>query len=122
MLIDYKAYAERNGIEYSPASPHKISISEIEKIATEQGVIFQPGDVFLLRTGYTEAIQAATEDEQARMTASADNVGVEGTLNAVEWFWNHHFSAVAADNLGFEVMRPSKDGVDATGTTADYGT
>ncbi|OGM47292.1 hypothetical protein ABOM_003792 [Aspergillus bombycis] len=120
VLIDYKAYADRNGIKYSPVSPHKITISEIEKIATEQGVIFQPGDVFLLRTGYTEAIQAATEDEQAQMIDSPDNAGVEGTLDAVRWFWNHHFSAVAGDNLGFEVMRPSKNGIDATGSTADY--
>lgn len=54
------------------------------------------------------------------MANSPDSVGIEDTLDAVKWFWNKHFSAVAADNIGFEVMRPTVDGVDGVGTTADY--
>ena len=76
----------------------------------------------MLRTGYTEALEAAgSVEEQDKMANSPDSVGIEDTMEAVAWFWDQHFSAVAADNIGFEVMRPTKDGVDASGTTADYG-
>lgn len=121
MLIDYKAHADRKGIRYSPFDPHKITIAVVEEIARDQGVVFRQGDLFLLRTGYTEAMQDASEAEQKVMTSSHDSVGIENTLDAVRFFWNHHFSAVAADCIGFEVMRPTKDGVDASGTTVDYG-
>lgn len=121
MLVDYKAYAQSKGIIYSPFSPHKITISTIEEIARHQGVIFRQGDVFILRTGLTEAIDDASEEDQLKMINSLDSCGVEDTLEAVRWFWDHDFSAVAADNIGFEVMRPTKDGTEASGTTADYG-
>lgn len=122
MLIDYKAYADKKGIQYSPFEAHKVTIATINDIAREQGVEFQPGDLFILRTGYTEAIEAAkSEEEQVQMCNSPDSAGVEDTMEAVEWFWNQDFCAVAADNLGFEVMRPTKDGVPASGTTVDYG-
>ncbi|POR32492.1 Uncharacterized protein TPAR_07276 [Tolypocladium paradoxum] len=121
VLVDYKAYADRKGIQYSPFSAHKITIAIVEDIVREQGVEFRRGDLFLLRTGYTEEIQAAKgEEEQIEMLNAPDSVGIEDTMQAVEWFWNQHFSAVAADNVGFEVMRPTKNGVAASGTTADY--
>lgn len=78
--------------------------------------------MFILRTGFTEAIESiGDEAERNRRASSPDSAGVEDTMDAVRWFWNNHFSAVAADNPGFEVMRPTKNGVDASGTTADYG-
>ncbi|OAP57931.1 hypothetical protein AYL99_08669 [Fonsecaea erecta] len=121
VLIDYKAYADRKGIKYSPFAAHKITIMAVEEIAREHGITFRPGDVFLLRTGYVEDIsQAKNEEEQIKMNSSVDSIGIEDTVEAVKWFWDQHFSAVAADNPGFEVMRPTKDGVDASGTTADY--
>lgn len=122
VLIDYKAYADRNGIKYSPFEAHKVTITAIEEIAREQGIVFQQGDIFLLRTGYTEAIEAIEDvAEQERMGSCPDSAGVEDTMMAVKWFWNNHFSAVAADNVGFEVMRPTVNGVSGSGTTADYG-
>ncbi|KAH8695616.1 hypothetical protein BGW36DRAFT_398798 [Talaromyces proteolyticus] len=105
VLIDYKAYAERKGIRYSPFSAHKITISEIEEIASDHGIEFRPGDVFLLRTGFTEAVESTVnEAEKIRLASSPDSAGVEDAI-----------MAVPADNPGFEVMRPTKGGVDGSG-------
>lgn len=121
VFIDYKAYADEHNIQYSPFSAHKITIDAIEKVAKKQGVTFRRGDVFLIRTGFTEAIEAIDDpEEQAKMASSPDSAGVEDSMDAVRWFWDQHFSAVAGDNPGFEVMRPTKDGVPASGSTADY--
>jgi hypothetical protein len=122
VLIHYKSYAERKGLSYSPFTAHKITISAMGEIAHENGIRFQPGDVFILRPGFTEVIEEiADAAERTRLASSPDSAGVEDNMDAVRWFWNRHFSAVAADNPGFEVMRPTKDGADASGTTADYG-
>ncbi|KAL1910542.1 hypothetical protein Sste5344_003797 [Sporothrix stenoceras] len=121
VLIDYKAYADRKGLNYSPFSPHKVTVDVMDAIAREQGVTLQRGDVLILRTGYMESLQAIEDvDLQEQMASCPDSVGIEDSMEAVKWFWNHHFSAVAADNPGFEVMRPTVNGVDGSGTTADY--
>jgi hypothetical protein len=51
VLIDYYSYALEEGIEYDPWSYHKIPVSVVKKIAERRGVVFQPGDILLLRTG-----------------------------------------------------------------------
>ena len=109
------------GIQYSPFSAHKVTVATMDAISREQGVVFQRGDILILRTGYMEALQTIHGiEEQEKMASCPDSVGVEDSMEAVKWCWNHHFSAVAADNPGFEVMRPTVNGIDASGTTADY--
>lgn len=110
VLIDYVAYADRNGIKYSPFDAHRIKISEIEIIAREQGVEFKQGDIILVRSGFTEALTEMTADDQNKAMGTGRTVGVDGTLNSAKWFWNKHFSAVAGDAIGFEAIPPLIDG------------
>lgn len=118
VLIDYKSYAEANGIQYRPYDSHIITISEIETIARNQGVEFRQGDVFLLRTGYTEALTGASAEEQDEIIRTNKAVGVEGTMKAVKWFWDIHCSAVACDTVGFEVCPAvPPEGSDDSGST-----
>lgn len=56
VLIDYKLWADKQGIEYSPFECHKITVDSIEKIAKEQGVEFRTGDVIIIRSGFTEYV------------------------------------------------------------------
>lgn len=121
MLIDYKGYAATEGIEYSPFEAHKIRISDIETIAERQGVTFREGDVIMIRSGYTEALSGASDEEQQKMIGTHRSVGVEDSIDAVKWFWNKHFSAVAGDTVGFEVIPATKDDIDASGGPADMG-
>lgn len=110
VLIDYKAYAEANGITYSPYDNHTITIAEIEKIAKLQGVIFKPGDVLLVRSGYTDELTDADPQDQQRKMNTGKSVGVEANDESVKWFWNQHFAAVAGDTVAFEVQPPAKGG------------
>ncbi|KAL1880276.1 hypothetical protein Plec18167_003679 [Paecilomyces lecythidis] len=119
VLIDYKAYADANGIDYSPFSSHKITISDLEAVAAAQNVSFQVGDVFIIRTGYTEALGALSPDEQANAMSSHRCVGIEGSEEVARWFWNKGFSAVAGDQVAFEVVPFPKDGIDEAGAACD---
>lgn len=110
VLVDYKAYAQRHRIEYSPFESQAITVADIEAIAEEQNVSFRQGDVIIIRTGATEALGKATDEEQQQMLGTDRCVGVAQSPETVEWFWNKHFAAVAADNAGFEVLPPLVDG------------
>ncbi|KIW35180.1 uncharacterized protein PV07_01894 [Cladophialophora immunda] len=103
VLIDFKRYAEANGIESDPFGAHEITVSRIEEIAAAQGVTLQPGDVFIIRTGYTEVLEVSTPEKQKELMARFTWAGVEQTIEAAKWFWNKGFAAVASDNIGFEV-------------------
>ncbi|CAI4215879.1 unnamed protein product [Parascedosporium putredinis] len=119
VLIDYVSYAQRKGIQYTPISPHAIKVREIEEIAREQGVTFKQGDVIIIRTGYTDIVGAAEPEEQEAMINTGMSAGVEGSIDAVKWFWNTHCSAVASDSVGFEVLPATKDGVIGAGGSPD---
>lgn len=80
-----------------------ITIKELDAVAAHQGTNFRPGDILLLRTGYTAWHAAASEEELARSNERAAFIGVETSMDSVRWLWNHHFAAVATDTLGFEL-------------------
>ncbi|KAH0830950.1 putative cyclase [Fonsecaea pedrosoi] len=101
VLLDYKAYAEAKGIDYDPLDPHIITVADIEEVAKYQGLVFKQGDIFILRTGYTEAFET-TADRQEELMARRTWAGVEQTKEAAKWLWNQGFAAVASDNIGFE--------------------
>jgi len=35
-------------------------------------------------------------------------IGVEGSEKTLEWIWDNHFAAVAADSIGFECWPPQE--------------
>ena len=80
----------------------------MEAVAKHQGIEFKRGDVLIVRTGYTEAMEGKTENEQlANMAAGPLLSGVEGSVNVAKWVWNKHFAAVASDNPSFETINPT---------------
>ena len=114
VLIDYKRWADKNGIEYSPFDSHRFSVEDIEKVAKDQGVEFKFGDVIVVRSGFTKALTGVSGEEQAKMLGTHRTCGVDGTEETAKWFWNKHFSAVAGDAIAFEAIPPIVDGKEGT--------
>lgn len=48
--------------------------------------------------------------EQAAAMANHEVCGVEGSVEMARWLWNHHFAAIASDNVAVEAMPPMDDG------------
>jgi len=120
VLLDYRAYAEAKGIKYDCFDSHAISVQDLEAIAKHQGTTFKFGDVLIVRSGYTEDLGAASGDQQDKLLGTGKAIGIEGTVEAAKWFWNHHFAAVAGDAIAFEAMPPRhQDGT--YGTSAELG-
>ncbi|KAH7154774.1 hypothetical protein DER46DRAFT_628568 [Fusarium sp. MPI-SDFR-AT-0072] len=118
VLMDYKAWTEKQDISYDPFDAHRIKISEIEQVAADQGVTFKQGDVLIIRTGYTEALGSMTGVQQADAIGTYRACGVEGSKGSAKWFWNRHFAAVAGDAIAFEAMPPLRED-DSEGTAAE---
>lgn len=107
VLIDYVAYAQKHGIKYSPMTRHEITISDLEKIAKDQGVEFKPADILIIRSGWIQWYNQASEDDRIKHVRDGHEfVGLAGNAETVEWLWDHHFSAVAGDAIAFEAWPP----------------
>lgn len=86
-------------------SKHPIRVADLEAMAADSGIEFLAGDILLVRTGWTKWYDEHNPDERrAAITNGTDWVGVEGSQESVEWLWNHHFAAVGADSIGFEMV------------------
>lgn len=110
VLIDFKSYAEAKGVSYSPFCGFHIGVADIEAVAAFQEVIFRPGDILIIRFGFTEALASMTGEEQAAAFSGARCCGIEGSKDMAKWLWNQHFAAVANDDVAVEAMPPIVDG------------
>lgn len=110
VLLDYKAYAEQHGITYSPFENHAITVQDLEAVARSQGTGFHQGDILIVRTGFGEKIATLDEEQQIQVLHRHHVCGVAGNEDSARWVWDHHFAAVAADNLAFEVQPALKGG------------
>lgn len=123
VLVDYKAYAEETGqtgaVPYSPFDGHRITVQELEAVAKHQGVEFRPGDILIVRTGYTELLEGPTEALVPQFSKGTLS-GVHGTEETARWVWNHRFAAVAGDSHAFEAIPPVKPDGSVAGM-ADLG-
>jgi len=106
VFIDYKLYADENGISFNPFNDDKITVEDIEKIAKKQGVEFKQGDVIIIRSGFTEDLTGVSAEKQGELMGSHRACGVTGTPETAKWFWNKHFAAVAGDMIAFEHIPP----------------
>ncbi|ODV92414.1 hypothetical protein CANCADRAFT_30580 [Tortispora caseinolytica NRRL Y-17796] len=107
VLIDYVAYAQKHGIKYSPVDRHEITLDEMKECAYEQGVVFQPGDVLIVRTGFVDWYQYATPEDRTRLVINRGRyAGIIAGKETAAWIWNNKFVAVASDAPTVEAWPP----------------
>lgn len=89
VLLDYEAFVQARGIkDYCPGNTHPISVKTLEEVAAWEGVQFQPGDILLLRTGWTEWHDSLDEASQVALTKEKhDNAGLLAEEETAEWIW-----------------------------------
>jgi kynurenine formamidase len=108
VLLDYVAYAERHNIKYHGTDRFSISVADLDAMISEQNVELKIGDILLIRSGYVKWHDNATHEERIEGAKKVQFGGVESTMEAVEWIWNHKFSAVGGDSPAWEAMPPKQ--------------
>jgi len=83
-----------------------ITHHDLDAIAKEENIEFRPGDILIVRTGYTKWHNEASHEERIKGTSFHEYPGVEANEECVKWMWKHHFAAVASDAPAFETVPP----------------
>jgi kynurenine formamidase len=109
VLIDFMSYANKNSIQVTHNEGFAITLDQVLAIAAEQNVQFRPGDILLLRTGFTTAYKSLDEDQRKYVATRKEWCGLGQSRETTAWLWNQQFAAVASDSPGFEVRHESKE-------------
>ncbi|KAF2828531.1 putative cyclase [Ophiobolus disseminans] len=111
VLIDFASHAARNNISYDPLDYYAIPLTVLKQIAKDSNITFQPGDIILLRTGFTVAFASASLSAKKSIFTKSpfQYPGVESSLEVLAFLWDSQFAAVAGDCPGFEAWPPSEE-------------
>jgi hypothetical protein len=81
-----------------------IPLAHVREIVQQHHISFRPGDILFLRSGFTEAYEKLSIDEQKALSVreSPDFIGLDATKEVLQWIWESGFAAVASDAPSFE--------------------
>lgn len=104
VLLDYAEWATSKQIDVQPLQSTAITVESIKAIVKDYGIVFRPGDILFIRTGFTAAYNQLDGNQRKELPKrpSPDFIGVEATEEMLRWLWEHQFSAVAGDAPSFE--------------------
>lgn len=110
VLLDWAAWADIHGIEYDAFCTHAIPLSQLQAVASWQGVGFRRGDILLIRTGWLAAFNKLGKGEQLALPRRLirSSMGVEASEENIRWHWENGFSAVASDTVAYEAWPSPK--------------
>ncbi len=127
MLLDLvKFYTEKYGkLPYDPFTTHPIPLADILACAKAQGTTFRPADILILRVGFMQRYNGATQEERDGLAGKEETLcvslvvlivtfganpgsahvsaGIEQTEDMKRFLWDNHFAAVASDQPALEV-------------------
>jgi hypothetical protein len=104
VLFDWAGWMESTGQNYSAFSNRSIPVSELEQVATWQGLnisqaFADPGAWLVVRTGVTKAYRnLSTYQQEILPYGSGDSVGIETSDTTLRWIWNKKIALVGADS------------------------
>jgi kynurenine formamidase len=81
-----------------------ITADLLDEVASSQGVAIEPGDVVLVRTGWTGWYAGLSQEERNAVGMTRPQPGLAPVERTAEWLWDRQVAAVAADNLALETM------------------
>jgi kynurenine formamidase len=110
VLLDVARYLERQGRPIDPRGNYAITVEDLEETAAAQNVTVEVGDILLYRVGWTTHLVNADDEERARILGSgvsaASSPGLEVSDRMLEYLWNLHVAAIAADAMSVEQFPP----------------
>jgi len=104
ILLDYRAWADSQGIAAPCFETTPITVDVLQSIAAHQGTTICAGDILLVRSGWVQAYNKLSHDE-CRTLAGLSNppaIGVESSEKSLRWIWENGFAAVGGDAPSFE--------------------
>lgn len=112
ILVDFAAWAARQGIRFSAFERYEITLDQIKTILSEQNnTTPRAGDILIIRTGWTQQYRKLSAEDQLSLSdrtgEARTHIGVQQDLAMLEWHWSNAFAAVASDTVAYEAW-PAK--------------
>lgn len=106
MLLDWKVYAERKGIEVAPVETRAIGLEDLRAAVDEAGITISRGDILFVRSGFTAVYERLSDSERIALgdRENPGYAGVEATREVARWLWDLGVSAVAGDAISWEAF------------------
>jgi kynurenine formamidase len=102
VLLDVGRWFEHNGREFDYDDWTPITVADLEAVIAYQGTAIETGDILLVRTGWMAYYLQQDNRWRERVARRRRVPGLESCLEMVEFLWDLHVAAVAADNFAVE--------------------
>ena len=104
VLADVARYYDRIGKSIDFTQAKSIPLEDVQAALEEEGVDLQPGDILLIRIGWTKFYLSASEEIKAELAKETVVPGIEGSERTARWLWDNHLAAVASDSPALEAL------------------
>ncbi len=111
VLADIGRYHKRHGIRIDFLRPTSIPLEDLEATLAEQKTTLRPGDILLIRIGWTEFYLGTSREIREELARETIVPGIEGSARTARWLWDNHIAAVASDSPALEPL-PKGEGED----------
>ena len=109
MLLDLDRWRSSIGRPLQQGEPDPVSADELDQCVADQQCEIETGDILLLRTGWLTWYRTLSAEARVAYAADAASPGIAGA-DMPAWLWDHHVSAVVADNPAVEMI-PAQRGM-----------
>lgn len=127
ILLDYRAYADKKGIQYDSFIDHRIPYEELYLCGKDQGIDIRPeaqgghvkiGDILFIRSGFVNQYHQTKSEDWKPIAVRPHDIGendqqkwagVAQEEKMLDWLHDCYFAAVAGDSPSFEAW-PSNRG------------
>jgi len=109
VLLDVARERARQGRPLDLGRDDAISVDDLEQTRSAQGVTLEPGDVWLVRTGWIGWYEAQPQSVRDELSAQRLRVKLPGLACSeamAEYIFDRHPSALASDNVSVESWPP----------------
>jgi kynurenine formamidase len=108
VLADIAHHYERIGKRIDYLTNDVVPFDDVLAALDAQKTRVWPGDVLLIRIGWTAAYLALSDERKASLAQGTEtkSPGIEGSARTARWLWDNHIAAVASDSPGLEAIPP----------------
>lgn len=105
VLLDVDRYLRGRGRPLDHAAGQPFDARLLDEVAADAGVVVEPGDILLIRTGWSRFYFEEHDAEgRSALAKQMHSAGLRQSQASLEWIWNHHVAAVASDNVAVECL------------------
>jgi kynurenine formamidase len=106
ILADVARYYDQRGKTLRCDSNEVVPLEDLEATLAAQKTEVWPGDVLLMRVGWTRGYLELSDEEKAELARETKTPGLEGSRRSARWLWENHIAAAGSDSPSFEAVPP----------------